>query len=183
MPSYRNYCFTSYEIENPKMNEDVQYCIWQWEKCPTSGKEHRQGYIEMKDKCSLKKIKGILGKTVHVEPRKGTQEQAINYCMKDDTKIANKERIIYGKPKMQGNRSDLDAIVESMENGATTSEILREYKGNALRHIGMIEKGLQCLWGLNDTDNHIRNIRSKVKKLANAKLNDEIIEEMCKPQY
>lgn len=190
MTSYRNYCFTSYEKDDPKMDKDVQYCIWQWETCPTTGKEHRQGYIEMKDKCSLKKIKNILGNSVHVSPRKGTQEQAIRYCMKYDTAIEDRERFIFGKPKNQGNRSDLDSIVEAMENGKSTSEILREFGGNALRHISMIEKGLECLWGVNKMDTHIRNYRKEIKKLSDIQFKnvkdedkEDLLNEMMKPPY
>ncbi len=127
----------------------VYYLTFQREKCPTSGKEHWQGYVELKDKFSLKKVKEILGdESAHLEIRKGTQKQATDYCHKTDTSI-NDEYFEHGVPKSQGCRNDLDNIVDAIEDSMTAREILLQFRGNALRHMGMIQRGLEAYHGLN----------------------------------
>nr|WAE42150.1 MAG: replication associated protein [Cressdnaviricota sp.] len=74
-----------------------------------SGTPHIQGYIEFKSTKELSVLHNTFPK-VHFEKRRGTQEQAIIYCMKD------KDFIETGTKKQQGQRTDLikvaNAIVE-----------------------------------------------------------------------
>ena len=139
---YRNYCFTSWIIPDCS-DARISYCIYQEEKCPKSGKIHYQGYAELSSQMRLTELKKAMkNDTMHIEPRMGTQAQAIAYCMKDDTQVS--KPIIYGKPKMQGGRSDLESISEAIQNGMTCREILMEFGGNALRVVNHIDKALQA---------------------------------------
>ena len=61
---------------------------------------HLQGYIEFKKKQSFSVLKKF-NKRIHWEPRRGKQNQAIDYCKKE----GNFEE--YGEPKKQGDRIDL----------------------------------------------------------------------------
>lgn len=55
------------------------------EEVGEGGYRHMQGYMEMKEKTSMRVMKRVLdSKIVHLEGRKGTQTQAIDYCKKDD---------------------------------------------------------------------------------------------------
>jgi len=74
---YRNYCFTSYSFPNsPTIDvKDVKYYIYQLEKCPTTGNMHFQGYIELTKVMRFTALKKIFNdNTLHIEPRKGTQQ-------------------------------------------------------------------------------------------------------------
>ncbi|QJQ82548.1 replication initiator protein [Pea necrotic yellow dwarf alphasatellite 6] len=63
---------------------EVQYAIWQHEK---KAHNHLQGFIQMKDKnTSLKKMKIIIP-GAHLELCKGSIEDNINYCGKDESRI------------------------------------------------------------------------------------------------
>ncbi len=156
-PRYYNWCFTSY-IEPNFDNEKLLYCIYQKELCPSTNNIHWQGYLEIKEKHSRKGVQKICNNPMlHLETRLGTQEQAIEYYMKLDTKIG--EPILYGKPKKQGKRSDLDTMVEAIENGLTAKEILSEFRGNALRHLGMITRGLRIYHEYDLMDKLIREKR------------------------
>lgn len=50
-----------------------------------SGTPHLQGYLELSAPHTLSSLKKFLGlpKEIHLEPRRGTQAQAIEYCKKD----------------------------------------------------------------------------------------------------
>lgn len=129
----------------------IQYFVYQKEKCPSTGKEHYQGYVEFKGQHRLNEVKNIFkDETMHIEPRQGTQLQAIQYCTKEDTRV--EEPFFFGQKKQQGTRSDLDEIMLAIKNGHTGKEILHEFGGNALRHIGMIKTALHFEWNKEPID-------------------------------
>lgn len=147
----RNWCFTQFTKEKPKfVIEHMEYMTYQLERCQTTLREHWQGYVELKDKVSMKRLKELLeNKEVHCEIRKGTQTQAIDYCHKLDTRIEDQYYEL-GEMKKQGSRNDLDNIVDAIEDGMTGREILLQFRGNALRHMGMIQRGLEAFHALNN---------------------------------
>lgn len=80
--THREWIFTAWE--EPTFSEDtMKYIIYGKEKCPTTDKLHYQGFVAFKKQKRLKGVKKILGDQTHIEPRRGTAEQAINYCKKD----------------------------------------------------------------------------------------------------
>lgn len=75
--------------------------------------------------CTRAAMKKILP-TAHWEPRRGTQEQAIAYCKKqDDTYREGPWEI--GTPKAQGKRSDLIEIKRKLDEGASEATIADEH--------------------------------------------------------
>lgn len=86
------------------------------EKCPTTKKTHYQGYIELTSKQRLSALMKVAPKT-HFEARKGSQEQAIQYCQKDG------DFIEYGEKNQQGKRTDIHGMKEIVKKGATIKEI------------------------------------------------------------
>lgn len=92
-PQYRNYVFTwnnpadNYrdKMESLVDSNDAQYLVYQMEE-GEEGTPHLQGYIEWTGRKTLTACKKLLPKA-HWEPRKGTQEQAIEYCTKEDTRV------------------------------------------------------------------------------------------------
>lgn len=108
-----NFCFT---LNNYSLDEEldilctslpVMYIIYGYE-IGKNGTKHLQGYCELNHKMRLNTIKklGIGFERMHIEKRKGTQSQAIEYCKKDN------DWIEYGTPKTlrQGQRNDLDEV-------------------------------------------------------------------------
>ena len=105
-----NVCFT---LNNYTLEEELEllcfslpitYMIFGYEK----GKKntpHLQGYFELNHRMRMETIKKIPGLArAHLESRKGTQKEAIDYCKKDGNFVE------WGDPKinMQGHRFDLD---------------------------------------------------------------------------
>jgi len=160
---FYNWCFTSFK--NRKAMEDIdktriKYIIFQEEICPESKRDHLQGYVEFKDKVSLKTAKSILGDPqMHLEVRMGTQTQAIEYCRKSDSRREGAEPVTYGKCGKQGNRTDLDALYTMAEQHMTCKEMLQVAQGNGLRHIHCYEKAMLAMADMLRSDEKIKEYR------------------------
>lgn len=136
----------------------MMYIIWTLEE---EENLHYHYYVEFTEKVSMKWIKeNFNDNTLHCEPRCGTQKQAIDYVKKigdyaDKFKTKVYEDLPWfelGNKKNQGNRSDLDSMVDMLEEGYMPGDILRMFRGNALRHMGMIYKGIDALYRLSAQD-------------------------------
>lgn len=173
----RNYCFTSYTVPKPDLSK-IQYMVYQKEKCPETGREHYQGYVEFPDKHKLGGVKDIFNdRTLHLEGRRGTQKQAIDYCQKEKSRL--EKPFIYGTPKNQGHRSDMDEIWDDIDEGLTMKEILANQKGNAVRMIHCIEKAMKVRHDLCPLDDYIK-LKAKAK---HDKFDELILEKLEKMLY
>lgn len=137
----RNWLFT---LNNPKdqltWGDPVTYAVWQLEKVTTA---HYQGYVELSAPNSLSQMTSLLP-SAHWEPRKGTQEQAITYCTKTASRVDGPWE--FGKPKSQGQRTDLMAVKQMIEDGSSERQVLDQYYGlwmryakNIRHHIRMVQ--------------------------------------------
>lgn len=63
------------------------YGIAQLEECPETGKPHIQFYMVRKQRTRLETLKNKFDKTIHWEKRRGTEQQAIEYCMKKESQL------------------------------------------------------------------------------------------------
>lgn len=83
MAQAKHWVFTSYS-DNVTFfdNEKVQYCIYGNEVCPTTGRKHKQGYVCFKNRVRMPFLKS-LDDTAHWEMKRGTVEEAVEYCKKD----------------------------------------------------------------------------------------------------
>lgn len=131
-----NWCWT---LNNYTDIEERTIIACDWVNYGVFGKEigeentpHLQGYFELKTKRTLASLKRKLGDRIHWEIRKGTQEQAVVYCKKDNNVTE------WGVPKAQGARNDLDNIrVLANEDGMRAVSA----KGN-MQQIRVAEKFL-----------------------------------------
>lgn len=143
--------------------EKCNYYIYQEEECPETKKRHLQGYAEFKCQLRLSEAKKQFNDdSIHLEPRWGTQDQAIEYCSKKESRVG--ETIRWGMPKKQGNRSELDSLVDCIESGMTSKEILLEHRGIALKHINMIYKGLKAFHDCCALDRYIKANRENLSE-------------------
>lgn len=146
-PRLRNVCFTLYDSDNSwkfsevfSENSIFTYAIAQLERCPESGRYHYQGYCELNNPTSLRSIKEALhSDTVHLERRRGTAKQAIDYCSKEETRAADPET--FGTPSSQGKRTDLDTCAELIRTGATLNDIASYHPKEFIRY----HRGFQAL--------------------------------------
>lgn len=152
----RNWCFTAYqqpEFKERKDGNKIKYLIYQEEICPSTGKHHWQGYLETKEKTSMQQIKDLFNdNSLHLEFRHGTQQQAIDYCKKKDTSVPHSQ-VEMGIASRQGDRSDLQGLLDEIEAGQSIRQILRSHGGHALRYISHIEKAQKAIHNRSQLDN------------------------------
>lgn len=114
MSVIRNICFTWNNYDDGVLDR-INYLGWSYiiygKEVGTNGTRHLQGYAEF-DKSQrfsslCKKWSGA-----HIEIRKGSQQQAIDYCKKDGNFIE------FGIRKEQGSRNDLESTrLQVIEGG------------------------------------------------------------------
>lgn len=122
----RNWCFTlnnstlADEISLQDLAEEsqIKYLVYGHE-VGVSGTPHIQGYCEMKDAKPLKWFKTHMPKA-HMAIRRGTQQQAADYCKKDGNFME------YGEPTMNepGKRTDIDIIRDMIKSESSMVDIL-----------------------------------------------------------
>lgn len=81
-----------------------------------SGTPHLQGYVEFTSRKTINSAREHLGGRAHVEIRRGSQSEAIQYCRKDG------QFSEYGSKAQQGKRTDLETVVSDFKSGTTLQE-------------------------------------------------------------
>ena len=113
----RLWCFTNYDLEFDygKYLEETTatYIAVGREKCPTTGKEHDQGWVYFEGQRGS--VKGVAKQlnNAHVEMCRGNIDQQEDYCSKD-----GEYREFGVKPK-PGARTDLDGVRDDIMAGKT----------------------------------------------------------------
>lgn len=127
------WCFTLHQNDKPDIKTDqVQYLVYQQEECPETKRKHWQGYIEFKNRKRFTQVKDILGDQAHIEPRRGTSQQAADYCKK-------KETAIDGTQHEEGTRSipdqnGLEAVKRMIDEGKDMTQVAEEHFGQWCRY-------------------------------------------------
>lgn len=104
----------------------VRYIIYQLEKGEVGQRYHLQGYVELNSPCRISTVRRLISDTAHWEPRRGTREEARNYCRKEDTRIAGPWEFGAWNAGGQGTRSDLATIANMISTGTLTYMNIRE---------------------------------------------------------
>lgn len=135
--SVRNWCFTIHSkhdgnIDALACHKDTRYLVYQEEVCPTSGREHIQGYIEL---VKAKRVAGMLKICpAHYEPRRGTRQQARDYCMKEESRAAGKTSVEVGEWTLTpGSRDDLTQVKDALDRGDTLTEVAHSHFATCAR--------------------------------------------------
>lgn len=129
MPAYqlRNACFT---LNNYTDEQVISVKEWCTEYCTYAviGKEvgkqgthHLQGYLELRARKSFKVVLNALFKA-HIEPRRGTAEQAADYCKKDDADAWQ-----VGEMSKQGARNDIFDAYEAIRSKKRKREVAEDF--------------------------------------------------------
>lgn len=124
----RAWCFTVNNPSEPLRPADwdptPSYCVHQLEK-GEAGTPHYQGYVEFGQPVSMLQLKRNLP-TAHLERRKGTAQQARDYCMKEETRADSPEAgpFEFGefKAKTPGQRTDLEDLKDYVLTGDVKSK-------------------------------------------------------------
>ena len=140
----RNFCMTVCNPDEPVVIAAVKqlplrYCVLARET-GAGGLRHFQCYVELKSQITWNRLKEILP-GAHIEDRRGSAEQAIQYCKKGDQpkeewdqyrtlgdNYGNNVDIALecGDPAKPGTRTDLENMCNMVQKGKRLSEIAAE---------------------------------------------------------
>jgi len=111
---------------------NVRYVAGQMEE-GENGTPHFQGYVELKRSQRLSWLKNNLSRTAHWEKRKGSQEDAITYVTKEDTR---KDGPWYHGEKSggSGERNDLKAVKKLLDEGSSLCDVADQHFGSFMRY-------------------------------------------------
>ena len=101
----------------------IAYGIGQIERCPTTGRLHFQFYIQAHRTQALSWVRKYIADRAHWEQARGNVQQCIDYCSKDDTRVAGPWTA--GMPKRQGQTAGLEAATELVCSGVALAEVAR----------------------------------------------------------
>lgn len=128
--SNRHWCITFFKKPLVSKDERIRYAIYGKETCPSTGRVHWQSYVELNKPCRIAGLKKLFGDdTLHAEIRKGSREEARDYCKKDND-FTEMGKWITG----QGHRTDLDSIIKELQNEKKLNELIIEQPGTYCRY-------------------------------------------------
>lgn len=122
-------------ISNVLSSNDVAYGI-QAREVGESGTPHIQGFVIFIRPRRFRAVKLLIGNRTHVEPARGTSQQARDYCKKDG------DYDEYGSfPDEQGRRTDIEDVLQwakqfEQDNGRppTSPDVAKEHPSHYLKH-------------------------------------------------
>ncbi len=122
LPQNGRYCIIAQEHINTNITNSEQALV----KTP-----HLQGYIEMNTPCRFPAIQTWLQAKAHCEKRRGTRDQARDYCRKEDETPL--ELGIWIKSG-QGTRTDINELFHDAKSLKPLRAIAKKHKGCYLRY-------------------------------------------------
>jgi hypothetical protein len=111
--------YTEEEYQEITQKLEYKYIVVGKECGKKNGTPHLQGYIEFKDAKTFKRMKKLLPRA-WLGIRKGTPDQASDYCKKDCKFFED------GTLSKQGERKDLNEIRDKILNGSSVEQIAME---------------------------------------------------------
>ena len=101
---------------------------------------HLQGYIEFASRRTIAQAKLYPGlERAHLERRRGSKAQAIDYCSKDDTRIDGPW--IFGfVGNTAGKRSDLRVFVSAVADGLSRDDLIDEFPDILAKYPRFVDK-------------------------------------------
>lgn len=141
----RHWCFTCYDLElvdrlREKLPERVRYLVCQVEEGTDTHRRHLQGYVEITAPVRRRQVGELLGVPgLHLEPRRGSRDQARAYCQKPETRVDGPWEFgtwIAG----QGTRSDLEAVRQLVESGVGELDIAQQHFDVWCKHHRAIQR-------------------------------------------
>jgi len=102
-------CFTCFDVSDAGrdhvMSIPCKYLVFQQERCPDTGREHFQGFIQLGCQLRFNAVKELFPAGTHLERRRGSPTQAADYCQKEESRVAGPWTV--GELQGAGKRNDL----------------------------------------------------------------------------
>lgn len=128
------WCFTvnkepeEFRASLPIIDKGVTYICGQLEVAST-GHLHFQGYVQLNRSQRVSYVRNAISKTAHWEKQKGTNEEARDYCKKEDETTVPNTFVEFGNffdggGEGQGKRNDIHEFSKAIIEGATQRELI-----------------------------------------------------------
>jgi len=134
--------FTVFELDtNPFEWPGIQYCIYQKERCPDTGRMHLQGYVVFVSNQRLDPALKRIHATAHWERRRGNHEQAIAYCSKEETRcLIDAGPFEFGERDCKNKNSLQNALAIEYARSNELRRISDELPGIYLRYYSTLKQ-------------------------------------------
>lgn len=123
-------------------SENTEYMVVQEEVAPDTGRHHLQGFIIFKAKKRLTWLKRRFPNGCHFEAARGTNEQNLQYCTKEDSRAENGIRFSYGEMPLATTRKGSElkrAAIETLEELRSSYLSMRDIPADVLMCPGFIQ--------------------------------------------
>lgn len=127
-PQATDWCFTARVL--PKLRADSRpagcvYFIFQ-EETSANGVQHWQGFLQLDKRVRMHQVQDIVGDpTCHVETRRGTAQDAANYCRKSETAVPG---TLVESGELRGAKvNHMDDLKAAMDGGADEWDLMQAH--------------------------------------------------------
>lgn len=122
---------------NACYDDQVKYFVAGIEVCPTTGREHIQGYMELSRNNTYNQVRArpwAGGEAVWLAAAKADWESNFLYCSKEG------DYVCFGKPQPgQGHRSDWAKLFEAVRDGRSNLELAEAHPNLVLPNVGRLD--------------------------------------------
>ncbi len=122
---------------------DLTYMIFQQE-VGENGTPHYQGYVETRINKRLNQMRSTYDARAHWEPRRGSQQQAIDYCSKEETRVAGPWQCGEKRITAQGRRNDIVAFKDAIQSGMNMRDLIDTFTVQVARFPKFYTTVRQC---------------------------------------
>lgn len=130
----RNWAFTDFEFLDferiyNEYKDIIRYICWGHEICPSTGRKHLQGWIQLINKKTKGGLLRLLGtKKLWLNPCYASEFNNDNYCKKDNNFQS------FGKFIRQGQRTDLEDVFYRIKQNEPLENIAEDYESIFMRY-------------------------------------------------
>ncbi len=137
-PVAKNYSCESF-VEKLKRFDRIRYFVFQLEK-GTSGTPHYQGYLEFDRSVRFTVVHQLFDGHAHIEARRGTRDQARDYCMKEEGRQRGPFEFGDWNLGGAGRRTDILAVYDRIKDGATEADCCSEFPETYVKYHSGLQK-------------------------------------------
>jgi len=110
---------------------------WQWERAPSTGRLHIQGYVRFVKRKRMQTVKNLFDReNMHLELAKSAEKTCIDYCTKEESRVAEGEQ--HGEVDeaagIQGRRTDLETAADEIRGGAQMRDVAIAHPATFIRY-------------------------------------------------
>lgn len=113
----------------------VDWAAGQVEKAPKTGRLHLQCYFAFSKKIRYSQVKKLVGdQSVHIEPRRGTHQEALEYVTKEETRAGGQFVLGNDGTVKKASGDKYKAMFEDVRSGSDDLRLAEDHGGLWLRY-------------------------------------------------